>query len=60
MNHAHNVFLEVALEGGLIEAALVMFYLVVVVQRLSRVSDRLLPRLSFLSICVVLVHSTVD
>ncbi len=34
--------------------------LVVAVQRLSRVSDRLLPRLSFLSICVVLVHSTVD
>jgi O-antigen ligase len=60
VNHAHNDFLEIMLEGGIAGAALVIAYIVAVLLQLAKVHGARLQRLSFLSICVVLVHSTVD
>jgi O-antigen ligase len=60
VNHAHNDFLEIALEGGLVGAVVVALYLGLIVARFVAIGDRPLQRLSFLSICVVLVHSSVD
>ncbi|WP_339760446.1 O-antigen ligase family protein [uncultured Hoeflea sp.] len=60
VNHAHNDFLEIVLEGGVIGALLVLLYLAVLLCHLLKQGDKPLQQLSFLSICVLLAHSTVD
>ncbi|EGP58020.1 O-antigen polymerase [Agrobacterium tumefaciens F2] len=60
VNHAHNDFLEVFLEGGLAVAAIIICYLWLLFARLFALELSPLQRLSFLSVCVVLIHSTVD
>ncbi|TDR34878.1 O-antigen ligase family protein [Aquamicrobium defluvii] len=60
VNHAHNDFLELLLEGG--AAAMVVFavYVAMVIVRAVKVYNRPLQRLALLSIVVILLHSIVD
>lgn len=60
VNHAHNDFLELLLEGG--AGAMVIFavYVAMVVARAVQVYNRPLQRLALLSIVVILLHSIVD
>ncbi|MCM2476077.1 O-antigen ligase family protein [Rhizobium sp. CG5] len=60
VNHAHNDVLEIVLEGGAMGAFIVLFYLMALLLRLARSQANQLQLLSFLSIGVILVHSTVD
>lgn len=60
VNHAHNDFLEIVLEGGLAGGLMLLFFLVTL--SLAAIEAGHLPRhrLAILAIMVVLVHSTVD
>jgi O-antigen ligase len=60
VNHAHNDFLELLLEGG--AGAMVIFavYVAMVIARAVQVYNRPLQRLALLSIAVILLHSIVD
>ncbi|MAY64105.1 MAG: hypothetical protein CML29_18020 [Rhizobiales bacterium] len=60
VNHAHNDFLEIALEGGLIGMIGLAAYLVAVLLRLRSIGRAPLQLAAVLSVCVVLVHSAVD
>jgi O-antigen ligase len=60
VNHAHNDFLELLLEGGVAAGVLLVGYAVALVIRAFQVVRYPLQRLALLSIIVVLVHSLVD
>ncbi len=60
VNHAHNDFLEVLLEGGVAAVAIFAVYLVMLIVRAVQVYNRPLQRLALLSIMVILLHSLVD
>lgn len=60
VNHAHNDFLEVVFEGGVLGAVILVLYVLALVRRGFEVSDRPLQRLVTLSIVMVLIHSMVD
>lgn len=60
VNHAHNDFLEVVLEGGVLGATIVLTYVLAVFGRAFRGGNFPLQRLALLSILLVLVHSVVD
>jgi hypothetical protein len=60
VNHAHNDFLELFLEGGLAAAVLLLVYAAAVAVRASRIARHPLQRLALLSIVVILLHSLVD
>lgn len=60
VNHAHNDYLEIMLEGGVIGALIVALCLGWLLTRFVACGSNAPQRLSFLSICVVLVHSGVD
>lgn len=60
VNHAHNDFLEVAFEGGVMGMMILVLYLLVLLRRAFEVISRPLQRLVTLSILMVLIHSVVD
>ncbi len=60
VNHAHNDFLEVALEGGVAAVVLFLAYVAMAARRVAQVGRQPLGRLVFLSILVILLHSVVD
>lgn len=60
VNHAHNDFLEVLFEGGLAGALILGAYIAAILWRAIKVGSFPLQRLAFLSILMVLVHSTVE
>lgn len=60
VNHVHNDFLEVLFEGGVAGALILGAYVVAVLWRAVQVGGLPLQRLAFLSIVMVLMHSTVE
>lgn len=60
VNHAHNDFLEIWLEGGLGGVLILGAYVTAVLWRAIQVGSLPLQRLALLSILMVLMHSTVD
>ena len=60
INHAHNDFAELIMEGGLIAAALIGLYLVLLIYKFVSQFHRTQVRAAFLSILAVLTHSLVD
>jgi O-antigen ligase len=60
VNHAHNDYLEVVLEGGTPAALLIAGYFLMVVQQLLRVRHSHFHKAAFLAILFVLIHSFVD
>lgn len=60
VNHAHNDFLEVMLEGGLGGTLILAACLAAIVMRFVRVRHRVSARTAFISILIILGHSTVD
>ncbi|MET3660669.1 O-antigen ligase family protein [Aquamicrobium ahrensii] len=60
VNHAHNDFLELLLEGGIGAAVIFGVYVFALVVRAFQVFNRPLQRLALLSIAVILLHSIVD
>jgi O-antigen ligase len=60
VNHAHNDFLEVILEGGFAGTVVLAACLAVIVMRFIRVRHREAARTAFVSILIILAHSTVD
>ncbi|MGB3900541.1 MAG: O-antigen ligase family protein [Mesorhizobium sp.] len=60
VNHAHNDFLELFLEGGIVAVILLLGYAVAVTLRAFKVARFPLQRLVLLSIIVILLHSLVD
>ncbi|MFC5385301.1 O-antigen ligase family protein [Aquamicrobium segne] len=60
VNHAHNDFLELLLEGGVATAMIFAIYAIMLIVRAARVYNRPLQRLVLLSILVILLHSLVD
>ena len=60
VNHAHNDFLEVILEGGLAGTLILAACVVAIVIRFFRVRQRDAARTAFIAILIILAHSTVD
>jgi len=60
VNHAHNDFLELLLEGGIAAGVILCVYLAALALRAFQVVKRPLQRLALLSILVILLHSLVD
>lgn len=60
VNHAHNDFLELLLEGGIGAAVIFGVYVCALAARAVQVFNRPLQRLALLSIMVILLHSIVD
>ncbi|RKE79237.1 O-antigen ligase family protein [Rhizobium sp. AG855] len=60
VNHAHNDFLELILEGGLAGTLILAGCLAAIVMRFNRVRHRDSARTAFIAILIILVHSTVD
>jgi O-antigen ligase len=65
LNHAHNDYLELAIEGGLLAGVLIALFLVLLVMRLRTVSHwqgeaRRLALAGGIAICSILLHSLVD
>ena len=60
VNHAHNDFLEVALEAGVLGILIFLVYLALMFVRIRNVGNMPLVRLVLLSILVVFLHSQVD
>lgn len=60
VNHAHDDFIEIAFEGGLIAIGLILAFLFVFVQRLIETARWPLHYACALSILFLLVHSVVD
>lgn len=59
VNHAHNDFLEIAFEGGIVAMVLLALYLLVFLLRMRHRLDPL-QRAAFLSIVFILLHCTID
>ncbi|RWE98326.1 O-antigen ligase family protein [Mesorhizobium sp.] len=60
VNHAHNDYLEIAFEGGVIAILLMMFYLILLLAGLVRIRRDPLQKAAFLSVSFLLIHSLVD
>lgn len=60
VNHAHNDYLELVFEGGVVAALLLLAYLAVVAYRLAVVRQTAFQKAAGLSLLFVLVHSLVD
>jgi O-antigen ligase len=60
VNHAHNDFLEVAFEGGVLGMLILGLYVLALLWRTLQIGSLPLQRLASLSILMVLVHATVD
>jgi len=60
VNHAHNDFLELIFEGGLLSVVLLLAYIALVMWQVASVRYNLFQKAAALSILFVLVHSVVD
>ncbi|WP_345099249.1 O-antigen ligase family protein [Chelativorans composti] len=60
VNHAHNDFLEVIFEGGLLAALLLALYLCLLMAQIMQVRHNQFQKAAFLAILFVLAHSVVD
>lgn len=60
VNHAHNEFLELVFEGGLIAAALIVVFFLLFLQRFLETIQWPLHKAAMLSVLFILVHSIVD
>ncbi|RUV62421.1 O-antigen ligase family protein [Mesorhizobium sp. M5C.F.Ca.IN.020.29.1.1] len=60
VNHAHNDYLEIAFEGGVIAILLMMFYFILLLAALVRIRRDPLQKAAFLSVSFLLIHSLVD
>ncbi|RWO63532.1 O-antigen ligase family protein [Mesorhizobium sp.] len=60
VNHAHNDYLEIAFEGGVIAILLMMFYFILLLAGLVRIRRDPLQKAAFLSVSFLLIHSLVD
>lgn len=60
VNHAHNDYLEIVFEGGIVAAFLIAFYLLLLASAFARNRREPLQRAAFLSVFFLLVHSLVD
>ncbi|WP_246671949.1 O-antigen ligase family protein [Mesorhizobium sp. B2-3-10] len=60
VNHAHNDYLELALEGGLPVILLMVAYAVLLSASSTRIRGEPLQKAAFLSLAFLLVHSLVD
>lgn len=60
VNHAHNDFLELLLEGGLAGTLIVAACLLAIGARFMRLRGRDAARTAFIAILIILAHSTVD
>ncbi|MER8386445.1 O-antigen ligase family protein [Mesorhizobium sp. M1380] len=60
VNHAHNDFLEIALEGGIVAVVLTVVYLSLFSAHLIRSRHDPIQKAAFLSVSFMLIHSLVD
>ncbi|MEM7300523.1 MAG: O-antigen ligase family protein [Pseudomonadota bacterium] len=60
VNHAHNDYLELVFEGGLLAVAALVLYFVLFVQRVARIWRQPFAKELAVGIAVVLLHSAVD
>ncbi|WP_288141909.1 O-antigen ligase family protein [Mesorhizobium sp.] len=60
VNHAHNEYLEIAFEGGVLAVLLMALYFVMLFMALARVRRDPLQKAAFLSVSFLLIHSLVD
>ncbi|MER8928884.1 O-antigen ligase family protein [Mesorhizobium sp. M0522] len=60
VNHAHNDYLEIAFEGGVVAIVLMVFYFILLFARLIRIRRDPLQKAAFLSVFFLLIHSLVD
>jgi len=60
VNHAHNDYIELVVEGGAVAAALIALYFALLLTRLSERLRGPVSLTAFLCILVVLIHSAVD
>ncbi|MDM7853220.1 O-antigen ligase family protein [Pseudochrobactrum kiredjianiae] len=60
VNHAHNDYLEIVFEGGIIALLFLSAYILIFVRQAYRIINLPLQLLAMLSIITILVHSTVD
>jgi O-antigen ligase len=60
VNHAHNDFLELIFEGGILSVVLLLAYLCLVIWQVASVRYNLFQKAAALSILFILVHSVVD
>jgi O-antigen ligase len=60
VNHAHNDYLEIAFEGGVIAILLMMSYFILLLMALNRIRYDPLQKAAFLSVSFLLIHSLVD
>ncbi|MER8423329.1 O-antigen ligase family protein [Mesorhizobium sp. M1403] len=60
VNHAHNEYLEIAFEGGLLAVLLVATYFLMLFMALTKVRRDPLQKAAFLSVLFLLIHSLVD
>jgi O-antigen ligase len=60
VNHAHNDYLEIIFEGGIIAAFLIAVYLILVHVQVWRHRGDALRKVAYLSMLFILLHSLVD
>ncbi|MCP9234035.1 O-antigen ligase family protein [Mesorhizobium sp. LMG 17147] len=60
VNHAHNDYLEIAFEGGVLAILLMAFYLALLLASFARIRRDPLQKAAFLSVSFLLIHSLVD
>lgn len=60
VNHAHNEYLEIAFEGGVLAILLMAFYFVLLIVSFTRIRRDPLQKAAFLSVSFLLIHSLVD
>ncbi|MCV3210537.1 O-antigen ligase family protein [Mesorhizobium sp. YC-39] len=60
VNHAHNEYLEIAFEGGILAVLLMAFYFVLLLVSFARIRRDPLQKAAFLSVSFLLIHSLVD
>ncbi|RAZ91719.1 O-antigen ligase domain-containing protein [Mesorhizobium hawassense] len=60
VNHAHNEYLEITFEGGVIAAILMVLYLLFLLTTFVRIDRESFQKAAFLSVTFLLVHSLVD
>lgn len=60
VNHAHNEYLEIAFEGGVLAILLMAFYFVLLIVSFARIRRDPLQKAAFLSVSFLLIHSLVD
>lgn len=60
VNHAHNEYLEIAFEGGIIAVVLMASYIVSLILIFPRIRFDSFQKAAFLSVSFLLIHSLVD